>query len=207
MQFFLLDEFIFIASPMKKVAAMRSKQKIVLLLVIIILAVALLFWACATQDTGDQTMKMLIIMALIIALIIFIVIDIERHMSHTYTNKESINELNNRVKGIEEHLRQQAIIDPLLFPKMSTKSNEEAFQMTFRKQHPGFVPQLRKLVPSITPGEEILCMMIKLNMTTKEIAQNLNINANSVHTSRARLKRKLPLDDSTSMDEWVKSIE
>jgi len=126
----------------------------------------------------------------------------------TKSIQEELHEINCRLQKVEEYIRRQSVADPLLFPKVFTPDTEGNFYTTFCREHPGFVPRLRQLIPSITPGEERLCMMIKLNMTTREIARTLNIDVKSVHTSRARLKRKL-LTLTTNeiiMDEWVKTL-
>lgn len=120
---------------------------------------------------------------------------------------DEIHQLNLRLEKVEEYIRHQIIQDPLLMPRVATSTDEDNFHFTFRRQHPGFIPHLRNLLPTITPGEEHLCMMIKLNMTVREMARMLNIDVKSVHTARARLKRKLPLDMNTTMDQWIKRID
>lgn len=121
--------------------------------------------------------------------------------------EEEIEEIRHRLVCIEEYLQQQAILDPMLLPQISTLSGENHFCQLSRKQHPGFIPRLRELVPDITSGEEHLCMMIKLNMTTREMACMLNVDMKSIYTARSRLKHKLTLPDGTCMNEWIKKIE
>lgn len=72
--------------------------------------------------------------------------------------------------------------------------------------HPLFIPQLRVLVNNITPNEERLCMMIKWNLSNHEIAQILKVSVKSVYIARARLKRKLMIEDDKTMEEWIKNI-
>ncbi len=120
---------------------------------------------------------------------------------------DEINQINHRLEKVEEYIQQHSLSDPLLITRVSTPTDEDNFRLTFRRKCPGFIPRLRELLPTVTPGEEQLCMMIKLNLNIREIARMLNIDVKSVHTARARLKRKLQLEDNTTMDQWIKRID
>ena len=72
---------------------------------------------------------------------------------------------------------------------------------------PGFLPTLRERVPGITPAEETLCMLIKMNLSNREIADKMSISIGSLHTTRYRLKQKMPPEAAKGMDEWVRAIE
>jgi hypothetical protein len=71
----------------------------------------------------------------------------------------------------------------------------------------GFPPTLRERVPGITPAEETLCMLIKMNLSNREIADKMSISIGSLHTTRYRLKQKMPPEAAKGMDEWVRAIE
>ena len=71
----------------------------------------------------------------------------------------------------------------------------------------GFLPTLRERVPGITPAEETLCMLIKMNLSNREIADKMSISIGSLHTTRYRLKQKMPPEAAKGMDEWVRAIE
>lgn len=58
--------------------------------------------------------------------------------------------------------------------------------------------------PSST--DELLCMMIKLKYTNKEIGSILSIANSSVLTARYRLKRKLGLSQEEQLDSWIQSM-
>lgn len=77
----------------------------------------------------------------------------------------------------------------------------------FASEYADFAERLRALVPSITGSEEKLCILIRAKKRNKEIAQILHIDENSVYTQRYRIKRKLPLPEGVTMDEWIKQVE
>ena len=101
---------------------------------------------------------------------------------------------------------QPAQTPPISVSWVYTSSDSDKFDVTFDEHHPHFIPQLRALVNNITPDEEQICMMIKLNMNNREMAQMLNTDIKSVYTVRRRLKRKLRMDDYKTMVEWIKNI-
>ena len=82
-----------------------------------------------------------------------------------------------------------------------------SFHRSFRASYPGFLPTLRERVPGITPAEETLCMLIKMNLSNREIADKMSISIGSLHTTRYRLKQKMPPEAAKGMDEWVRAIE
>lgn len=125
----------------------------------------------------------------------------------TKSVQEELHDINCRLQKVEEYIHRQSMVDPLIFPKVFNPETEGDFYNTFSREHPRFISRLREMIPGITPGEERLCMMVKLNMTVREVARMLNIDVKSVHTSRARLKRKLlVLTNEITMDDWIKNI-
>jgi tetratricopeptide (TPR) repeat protein len=69
----------------------------------------------------------------------------------------------------------------------------EQFKLHFDSVHKGFFERLLKEFPKLTPNELKLCAYLRMNLSTKEIAQMLNISIESVITKRYRLRKKLGL--------------
>jgi DNA-binding CsgD family transcriptional regulator len=66
-----------------------------------------------------------------------------------------------------------------------------AFEQEFVMVHPDFMKQLLKLHPDLTPKERRLCSLLRMNLSTKEISQILNLEVRSVEMARTRLRKKL----------------
>ena len=64
-----------------------------------------------------------------------------------------------------------------------------AILAAFRFGAPQF--PLKKKFPGLTPNEQKLCAYLTLNLSTKEIAQLMNITVRGVEISRYRLRKKL----------------
>lgn len=73
--------------------------------------------------------------------------------------------------------------------------------------HPALIDDIARHTgekPSNT--DELLCMMIKLKYTNKEIGSILSITNSSVLTARYRLKRKLGLPQQEQLDTWIQGV-
>ena len=87
---------------------------------------------------------------------------------------------------ISNHLYQITQLD-------SNNPSHVLFYSNFEKIYPGFSQSLKKTCPDISANELKLCALIRLNLSSKEIGQLLNITQNSVNKARYRLRKKLGL--------------
>ncbi|WP_282079540.1 helix-turn-helix transcriptional regulator [Aquimarina algiphila] len=71
--------------------------------------------------------------------------------------------------------------------------NLVTFYSNFEKIYPNFSHSLKKISPNISTNELKLCALIRLNLSSKEIGQLLNITQDSVNKARYRLRKKLGL--------------
>lgn len=79
----------------------------------------------------------------------------------------------------------------------------EKFKLYFENVYPGFFEGLMQKHPSLTPQELRLTALIRLNLSIPEIATVLGISAESVKTSRFRLKKKMELQSEESLTDHV----
>ena len=88
----------------------------------------------------------------------------------------------------------QEVIDDL-----NSNINEKQwsdYQQNFNELYPIFYKNLLSEFPTLTPTELKLCSFLKLNMSSKKIAQITHMATNSVEVSRSRLRKKLGLSNS-----------
>lgn len=69
----------------------------------------------------------------------------------------------------------------------------EQFARHFDNVHTNYLKKLKERCPDITPAELKLAAYLRLSLSTKEIAQLMNISIRGVETSRYRLRKKLGL--------------
>lgn len=85
--------------------------------------------------------------------------------------------------------------------KKIKKSSEgelwKEFELRFKEVHSDFYDNLLEKHPSISPGEQRLCALLRLNMSTKEIAELTGQSTQTLEKARYRIRKKLELSNSS----------
>lgn len=107
-------------------------------------------------------------------------------------NEYTITELKKMVKALneDENLDQQW----------------EYFTKHFDKVHSEFIVKLKEKHATISNNELKLCAYLRMNLSTKEIAQLMNISVRGVEISRYRLRKKLNLATDTNLFDYLINI-
>lgn len=79
------------------------------------------------------------------------------------------------------------------------KKNWEQFAVHFDRVHSNFLVTLKNRYPHLTPSELKLCAYLRLNLSSKEIAQIMNISIKSVELARYRLRKKLQMQPDENL--------
>lgn len=79
----------------------------------------------------------------------------------------------------------------------------ENFAKHFDKVHSDFLAVQKEKHPTITPNELKLCAYLRMNLSTKEIAQLMNISVRGVEISRYRLRKKLQIPTEVSLFDYL----
>ncbi len=107
---------------------------------------------------------------------------------------------------------EQAILPNLLrlkeqLPKAHTKTFQ-ALEKDLREIISPFIGAVKDRFAQLTPRELEVCRLIKNGMTSKEIAEALNMALKTVHKHRELIRRKLGLvDDDTNLSTFLQSLE
>ena len=80
------------------------------------------------------------------------------------------------------------------------------FQMNVEKVNQDFFNRLNQKFPDLTPNERHLCGLIRLNLSTKEIAVIRNISPKSVEMGRYRLRKKLNLGPKEEITSFLQNL-
>ena len=83
----------------------------------------------------------------------------------------------------------------------------ENFTKHFDKVHSDFVVGLKEKHPTISGNEMKLCAYLRMNLSTKEIAQLMNISVRGVEISRYRLRKKLGIASEVSLFDYLINIQ
>jgi DNA-binding CsgD family transcriptional regulator len=77
------------------------------------------------------------------------------------------------------------------------------FALYFDQVHNNFLATLKTKFPQLSPTDLKLCAYLRLNLTSKEIAQILNISLKGVEVSRYRLRKKLNLSTEINLYDFL----
>ena len=93
-----------------------------------------------------------------------------------------------------------------LTPTTLQTDGESKFRQYFELLHPLFLPRLREKVPSVTPREELLSMLVVLKQDNKRIAELMAIAPRSVLMLRHRFRQKIGMTTDLSLDKFIEDI-
>ncbi|MBP4138635.1 LuxR C-terminal-related transcriptional regulator [Flavobacterium geliluteum] len=96
--------------------------------------------------------------------------------------------------------------------KKAIKINEvnkhewEIFETNLNQIHNEFIINLSKKFPNLTPKDIKLCVYLKMNLSSKEIAPMMNISFRGVELHRYRLRKKLNLSQEENLPKFLLTI-
>lgn len=121
-----------------------------------------------------------------------------------------LNDLKGMVQKIDpSQSNSQAEIRKLL-REINNEINQEdyweQFQFNFDEMHKDFVGKLKKLQPQISANDLRLCCFLRLELNNREIASILHITVNGVEQTKYRLKKKMQLEEKSSLNDYIIGI-
>ncbi len=84
--------------------------------------------------------------------------------------------------------------------------NWENFIQYFEQVHKDFSTNIKQKYPEITSNELRLLALLKMNLSSKEIASILNISSEGIKKARYRLRKKLGIATEDSLQDMVLSL-
>ncbi|MEL1244763.1 triple tyrosine motif-containing protein [Flavobacterium sp. DGU11] len=90
--------------------------------------------------------------------------------------------------------------------EISSDKSWNNLEKHIRNVHFDFLKRLKEKFPSITPREMDLATYLLMNMSTKEIAEIMNISDGGVELARYRLRKKLELSRKENLTGFLMSI-
>jgi DNA-binding CsgD family transcriptional regulator len=86
------------------------------------------------------------------------------------------------------------------------KHEWETFETNLNQIHNEFIINLSKKYPSLTSKDIKLCIYLKMNLSSKEIAPMMNISFRGVELHRYRLRKKLNLVQDENLSKFLLTI-
>ena len=97
-------------------------------------------------------------------------------------------------------------VEKIIDKNLNNKDDWKHFEEAFNSVDKDFLKKLKAKHDNLTPHDLRFCTYLRLNLSSKEIAPLLNISVRSVEIKRYRLRKKLKLEHSDSLVNYILEI-
>ncbi|MDV2445934.1 hypothetical protein CMU93_00280 [Elizabethkingia anophelis] len=152
-----------------------------------------------TEGENERQKNYLVYIAVFISLIIAIGIYIYKKIQTLKHRKEVLANEKESLK-YETELLKTKVHDKSFDEVIDlAKRNDSTFLTRFREVYPGFINKLLEINPDLENSELILCAMLKLNFSSKEISNYLFIQHKSAQQKKSRIRKRLNLPSDADL--------
>ncbi|MEM6514693.1 MAG: tetratricopeptide repeat protein [Bacteroidota bacterium] len=186
----------------EKEAAAKIKQKGLMFgLILIVLLGAILLYAIRQKMKRNRAEREKLDNALQ-----FKEKELTTHALHLAHKNEVLLDLKSQLKALKTDIKDtrtyQSIINNINLD-INNDGNWEQFRQYFEDVHKDFNANVKHNYPEVTNNDLRLMSLLKMNLSSKEIANILNISPEGVKKARYRLRKKLNLNSEDSLQELV----
>ncbi len=118
------------------------------------------------------------------------------------TIKEELEEVKRKGKSMETKHALEKIVREI-DTTLRLQEDWKQFEYHFDQIHGDFLNRLREHFHDLTPNEQKLCALLRLNLSTKEISNLMSISLRGVEIARYRLRKKLGLDLGQNLSKFI----
>ena len=91
----------------------------------------------------------------------------------------------------------------LMQEAQNDKEEQLIFESTFDSAFQNFRSRLQTNFSELTPGDLRICCLLRMNLTTKEIASLMNVSVRAVELRRYRLRKRMDLPQNTNLTDFL----
>ena len=133
--------------------------------------------------------------------------ELATHTLHLVQKTDLLEELKGQLestrKGSDDSKRELGQMIQLIKSDKIVEQDWQNFKSYFDRVHLDFEEKMRSLSDGLSQNEYRLAALMKMDLSTKEIAGVLNISPDSVHKSRYRLKKRLKLEAEENLRDFI----
>ena len=124
----------------------------------------------------------------------------------------ALHEMRDKVVQTRKQMKSQSGAQQLqqLLVELDRVNNSDAdwneFKLHFEAVHTDFFKELKVRVPELTSNDLRMCALLRLNLSTKEMANILHLSPKSVEVARYRLRKKLGLQHGEELVSWMIAV-
>ncbi len=135
--------------------------------------------------------------------------ELTTHALHLAKKNELLDDLKQKAKAFKDSddtkNGYQQLIKSINFD-LKDDNNWENFSKYFQEVHKDFNYNVKQKFPDITTNELRLMSLLKMNLSSKEIANILNISPDGVKKARYRLRKKINITSEESLEDLVLNL-
>lgn len=119
---------------------------------------------------------------------------------------EFMKNLKTKIREGEPTIKKSELNKILRSASVNNTSSWDEFKMRFIEVNKEFYDKIFEKYPKLSQGDQKICALIKLNMSSKEMSRLLGISVESVHTSRHRIRKKMNLSRNVNLEDYINSL-
>ncbi len=108
--------------------------------------------------------------------------------------------------GEKDNAKNIPINDVLRILGKKVPETQDTFQIHMDDINQQYIQKLKKLFPKLTMYDLRLCTYIKTGLSTREIAEMMNVLPSSINVSRSRLRKKLELESKDDLFTFLENL-
>lgn len=123
-----------------------------------------------------------------------------------------INQQNDFLESLKNNIKEISVtpevksLERELDAKLNLDKQREDFEMNIDLINEDFYRKLSERFPQLSENEKKLCAMIRLNLSSKEIAAIQNISSKSVDMNRYRMRKKLNITGEEDLSKFLSDL-
>jgi DNA-binding CsgD family transcriptional regulator len=118
--------------------------------------------------------------------------------------RKKVSYLKNRDGAASADLAKSLL--PTINKVVNSGDQWKLFEEQFTRVNPSFLQRLAERFPALTPTEMKICVLLKVNLTSKEIADILCTSVRTVEGHRRLIRKKLELPAETHLGTFLSAL-
>jgi len=135
-----------------------------------------------------------------------LMLDIKSYVKRHEISTQLLSFVNKKINDKTENISLIREIYNKIEKSFNLGKETKALNKSLTLEHKDFITRIKKQYPLLTANELKQCILIRTNLTYKEIAALMDISVNGVKIARNRLRKKLKLDAETKTSEFILKI-
>lgn len=141
----------------------------------------------------------------------FMTSELQNFSMHLVYRNDFLKELQTKLKQLgkeanEKNKKKIKEINIEISQNLQSSHDAKIIDEKINEINSGFLFSLSGKYPNLTENDKNLCALVRMNLSSKEIASIRSISERSVITARYRLRQKLGLGSNQNLSEFLKQI-